>query len=728
MFRLLPWRLIVRRAARAYGIADPALWLARIRQFSQPSEVQEPIELIRAGIHFHARGLVNTRAIQHKLDWVWPYWVERQFDPADTSFVPRAFSFSHINLTHRNWTAVGLPELSLYSIVDPRGLVTPLHDGWSLDFWLTDHEYRQLLPSQVKDENCRQNLASGSELAVETTVSRDDLELCQRAEIVVEDRQPVLKVSVSASSGAGGSLAVCVRPYNPEGVQFIDSVASLPDRSGWKVNDRTEVLTDAPADDMITSHYDHGDVVSRIASQSVDSNSPASSVMENCDQGMATAASIFQFDSDCFKVTVRVPLQKELESQGDLEAFSPSVSWADVHSRVAQLSVPDSRIQELYEAAVKTLILLWVNEIVPGPFTYKRFWFRDACLMMNPLLAIGLIERCERMLKTFPNRQQKDGYFRSQEGEWDSNGQVLWILNRYRKVTNRALPKAVAKTLDKAVHWIAKKRVSPTANLRHAGLLPAGFSAEHFGPNDHYYWDNFWAIAGAEAAEEIWTSIADQEKHRGPVCWRTSFARRWKKASPISPLPRLKEESLPLLIVGLMRVRSARWLPTIRCISRRRMIPASRRLSQCLPDFGSCTNIAAKRRWAFSRSHRLRGGTRIANGAMARSHSSPNIGRVYGRWPARLGRRRMGHDDSQLLCPRRTGSACCWFGAYAGMVQAKSAARLWTHAYRLGETQREIRDRWLYDDPKDRTRLASRCSTHRCLRAGLRAQGKHATH
>ena len=133
MLRYLPWKFIVQRAARAYGIADPALWLARIRSFAQPSEVAEPIELLRAGVLFHARGIVNTKAIQHNLDWVWPYWVERQFDPEDVSFIPRAFSFSHVNLTHRNWTAIGLPELSIYPIVDPRGLVTPLQDGWSID-------------------------------------------------------------------------------------------------------------------------------------------------------------------------------------------------------------------------------------------------------------------------------------------------------------------------------------------------------------------------------------------------------------------------------------------------------------------------------------------------------------------------------------------------------------------------------------------------------------------
>ena len=67
------------------------------------------------------------------------------------SFVPRAFSFSHINLTHRNWTAVGLPDLPVYPIVDPRGLVTPLYDGWSLDFWIVAENGRCLLPSKLAD-------------------------------------------------------------------------------------------------------------------------------------------------------------------------------------------------------------------------------------------------------------------------------------------------------------------------------------------------------------------------------------------------------------------------------------------------------------------------------------------------------------------------------------------------------------------------------------------------
>ena len=142
----MPWRFVVRRAAHMHGFLDPIALLARLNRFAQPSEVSEPVELLRAGAVLHARGLINSRVIQHNLDWVWPYWVERQFDPKDPAFIPRSFSITHINLTHRNWTAIGWPDCDELPIVDPRGMVTPHHDQWSLDAWLMTDDSRVLLP------------------------------------------------------------------------------------------------------------------------------------------------------------------------------------------------------------------------------------------------------------------------------------------------------------------------------------------------------------------------------------------------------------------------------------------------------------------------------------------------------------------------------------------------------------------------------------------------------
>src|SRR6185295_2647581 len=106
-FNQMLFKFFIRRVAQSHGFLDPLNLLNKLNRFAQPSEVIAPTELLRDGAILHARGLINSQAIQHNLDWIWPYWVERQFDPGDESFMPRAFNLTHLNLTHRNWTAVG---------------------------------------------------------------------------------------------------------------------------------------------------------------------------------------------------------------------------------------------------------------------------------------------------------------------------------------------------------------------------------------------------------------------------------------------------------------------------------------------------------------------------------------------------------------------------------------------------------------------------------------------
>jgi hypothetical protein len=211
-----------------------------------------------------------------------------------------------------------------------------------------------------------------------------------------------------------------------------------------------------------------------------------------------------------FQMAVRVPLGNELAAMAHPQRFHAGVTWPRVCAEVAQLRVPDERIQYLYDAAVRTVVLLSADEVVPGPYTYRRFWFRDACLMMHAMLAIGLEERCRRGIERFPERQLRDGYFRSQEGEWDSNGQVLWIVDKYEALSGKPL-ESLHDSLRLAVEWIGGKRVRDAGGSLHDGLLPAGFSAEHLGPNDHYYWDDFWAEAGLHAAERIFSRAGRTE-------------------------------------------------------------------------------------------------------------------------------------------------------------------------------------------------------------------------
>lgn len=206
-WKWLPWRYLLRRAARAHGFLDPLMVAARLRRFAQPSEVAEPIELLRAGVIFHARGLINSRVIQHNRDWVWPFWAERQFDPRDPAFIPRAFSITHVNLSHRNWTAVGLPGVDSLPIVDPRGLLTPAWDGWSLDAWVITDDGRHLLPSRADHV---EQILELNDLHVVTKVQAPDLALTTLVDARRHGSETICRLEAKGEAAGSGWLVVAL--------------------------------------------------------------------------------------------------------------------------------------------------------------------------------------------------------------------------------------------------------------------------------------------------------------------------------------------------------------------------------------------------------------------------------------------------------------------------------------------------------------------------------------
>ncbi|MBI5416157.1 MAG: hypothetical protein HZA29_05015 [Candidatus Omnitrophica bacterium] len=507
-----PWRFIVRSVARRQGFIDPISMLAQFQNFSQPSDVLAPKELLREGMVLHARGLMNSQAIQHNLDWVWPFWVERQFDPSDKAFVPRAFSLTQINLTHRNWTAVGIPDLEEFPIVDPSGLVTPLYDGWSIDAWVLDPSGVSLIPSRLPAVS--QRLVTKGNLAVVTASQAEPLSLASIVEAVGTKESPACQIRFTASSGHPACLpdrqawlVISLRPYNPEGVSFIHEIELLEGRRGWKVDQENFVYFEKPADQYEFSYYRHGDVYSRLPSVE-------DKTRIYCEVGMATAAALFKLHPDNpLQVTLQVPLDGKKE-QKKISAFAalPAARWDALMEGRCQLRIPDGHFQFLYDAALRTLVLHSPKDVYPGPYTYRRFWFRDAAFILYAMLCAGFTQRVQRAIDCFPARQQPSGYFLSQDGEWDSNGEALWIIRRFCEMTKIPPSPAWLKTIGKGGAWITRKRLPARPFCAHAGLLPAGFSAEHLGPNDYYYWDNFWGIAGLQAAAYLEKTYGNNDR------------------------------------------------------------------------------------------------------------------------------------------------------------------------------------------------------------------------
>jgi hypothetical protein len=488
--------------ARRHGFLDPINLLSQLQRFIQPSEVNEPVELLRAGALMHARGLINNRVIQHNLDWVWPYWIERQFDPQDISFIPRAFSITHINLSHRNWTAVGLPDYPDLPIVDPRGLLTPFIDGWSLDSWLVTQSGRMLLPSRMK--NAEQSLLYDDELRVLTNTHEGKLSLQSQASVQLEAGKVVCQMDIEGSADEPAWIVLALRPYNPEGVSFVDEVSLNDKRNQWLIDDAYQLEFSSSVDRHHVSNYQQGDVHIHLGDKLDEQQG-------ECDIGMVTAAAMFKLEtnSNSRKVSVRIRLQQGRDfSHADLSHVK-GLPWQKHLQDACVLQVPEASFQSLYDIALRTLLLHSCDDIYPGPYTYKRFWFRDAVFIIHALLCAGLTKRAEQAIDKFSSRQDLSGYFHSQEGEWDSNGQVLWVLQRFCQLTNQAPKAQWLKMIKKGAGWIINKRLPDNGRTVHDGLLPAGFSAEHLGPNNYYYWDNFWGIAGLKAAGELFALVGN---------------------------------------------------------------------------------------------------------------------------------------------------------------------------------------------------------------------------
>lgn len=497
-------RFLLNRIFSRLRIKGALRFLYALEKLGHPSEVAFPMELFPSGVKMHLRGFMTFHSVQINLDWVWPYWIEQQFDPRSRSFIPRAMNLTHVNQTHRNWTAVGVLGGKVEPIVDPRGLLTPWFDGWSLDFWLL-RKGRLIAPSQIKD--VRQSLRDSLPVVV-TAWSEEGLHV--RTEIwgeKIEGYEAVVeKVRIQnlLEEKVEGRAYFSIRPYNPEGMSLIRHL-KYHEGGVWEVNHALGLVFAERPDRVTCSDQRVGDV-------SIHLPEMEECGFLKCEAGMATALSEYRFTLGPGEVqeyrmactTSQIKYgEKFIEAfrKEDPEACRREVlqGWKEILAKGMTISVPDRNLGACFQANKSFLHLFDDGEdITPGPLTYHRFWFRDAAMMINALDKLGYAKAARRKLETYPKRQRQDGFFISQNGEWDANGEAIWTLMEHFRLTGDAdLLARVYPSILRGIRWIERKRGKTRKRSGpERGLLPAGFSAEHLGPNDYYYWDDFWSLAG----------------------------------------------------------------------------------------------------------------------------------------------------------------------------------------------------------------------------------------
>ncbi|MCB1305675.1 MAG: hypothetical protein KDK37_15410, partial [Leptospiraceae bacterium] len=496
-----------------------------------------------------ASGMWNYCFFQFYRNFAGPYWVERQYNPQDPSFIPRAGSMLSLNLTHRNWLGIRGPNTPSFGLIDPAGALSPVIGYYSIEvaLWKAGKIY---LPArgQVKVE---QELNSDLPIPV-TTYSRDDIRVTWKVAGSPMEDGTILNLVEWEAGSPGWEIIIGVRPFNPEGAALIQDLKYSPEKGGGIVviNGKEEVaLLDAP-DLVVCSSLERGDAYfNRTMVGEI-----------NCPYGIATGAFHYrlkgkgrirfhartyeqvlppelEFENRSALRKARAPQLDDIRKEG--ERMREKLIVQDdfpLSSRFRSEGVLESELQEsqlqwskrmepgaVFQSARElwnraaainkgfVLSLQTGTKITPGVFTYRQFWFRDAAYMLSALAGWNFLKQARIVLETYPDRQEKDGFFRSHEGEWDSNGQAIWTLAHFARMTgDRDLLKQSYDSIQRGVEWIKKKRRRGYQKR----LMPPGFSAEHLGPADHYYWDNLWSIGGLREAAYVAETLGRMQERQ----------------------------------------------------------------------------------------------------------------------------------------------------------------------------------------------------------------------
>ena len=189
--------------------------------------------------------------------------------------------------------------------------------------------------------------------------------------------------------------------------------------------------------------------------------------------------------------------------------------WRKITERGMQIQVSESKVVETFKASL-IYDLMALNEVeghavqTVNQFQYHRFYLRDATDFVHMYDVTGYSYIAARVLSLFPSRQQADGNFLSQPGQYDGWGEAMIAYgDHYRRTHDRAFATSVYPAVVRAVDWLVQARtadplrVMPKSDVRDNEYVAA-----------HLTGYNFLALDGLKAAIEIAEATDHPEEAR----------------------------------------------------------------------------------------------------------------------------------------------------------------------------------------------------------------------
>ena len=211
--------------------------------------------------------------------------------------------------------------------------------------------------------------------------------------------------------------------------------------------------------------------------------------------------------------------------------------WQNAVARTTEIKVPCRKASEAYLAAhVCQYIANDHGDLRGGEDFYDRFYIRDGAYQVMELEEAGLWDAAKKAVALYLPRQRPDGRFESQKGQFDANGQAIWVLWQYYKMTNdRAWLEAVYPNMRRAADWTMKARRQSPADSPFAGVLPNALADGEclWGGKHHIVGYDFWNLRGmlctADAARILGKTDEAEELTKEADLYGKALDAAWKR-------------------------------------------------------------------------------------------------------------------------------------------------------------------------------------------------------
>jgi hypothetical protein len=211
--------------------------------------------------------------------------------------------------------------------------------------------------------------------------------------------------------------------------------------------------------------------------------------------------------------------------------------WTAALNKAARIEVPCLKAtQAMLAAHVCQLIANDHGELHGGEGFYDEFYIRDGGYQIMELQEAGLFDAAYRAIDYYLRSQRPDGRFETQKNQFDANGQAVWVLWQFYKITQdrKFLAKAYPQ-MRRAVDWTMKARRQAPADSPFAGVLPAALADGEFlwDGKHHIVGYDFWNLRGmlctADAAKILGKATEAKKLLAEAASYRADIEAAWKR-------------------------------------------------------------------------------------------------------------------------------------------------------------------------------------------------------